>query len=94
MCNEISPSEWNGGIESKAHSNGTSRKACRVKPEVSSTEVNGVSGSKEEIETNIKKNISSKPELKLLDLYSGCGGMSTGLCFGANLSGVNLVTAS
>ncbi|XP_057422555.1 DNA (cytosine-5)-methyltransferase CMT3-like [Lotus japonicus] len=31
-------------------------------------------------------------ELKLLDLYSGCGAMSTGLCLGANLSGSNLVT--
>ncbi|XP_073120851.1 DNA (cytosine-5)-methyltransferase 1-like [Henckelia pumila] len=35
---------------------------------------------------------SSKPQLALLDLYSGCGGMSTGLCVGAKLSGVNLVT--
>ncbi|CAL0332504.1 unnamed protein product [Lupinus luteus] len=33
-----------------------------------------------------------KPEFRLLDLYSGCGAMSTGLCLGANLSGVNLVT--
>lgn len=38
------------------------------------------------------KNNGAKSELTLLDLYSGCGGMSTGLCFGANLSGVNLVT--
>ncbi|KAK2992153.1 hypothetical protein RJ640_002798 [Escallonia rubra] len=28
----------------------------------------------------------------LLDLYSGCGAMSTGLCLGANLSGVKLTT--
>ncbi|OIW08926.1 hypothetical protein TanjilG_05902 [Lupinus angustifolius] len=35
---------------------------------------------------------NKKPEFRLLDLYSGCGGMSTGLCLGANLSGVNLVT--
>ncbi|KAJ9707388.1 hypothetical protein PVL29_002413 [Vitis rotundifolia] len=33
-----------------------------------------------------------KAELALLDLYSGCGGMSTGLCLGAKLSCVNLVT--
>ncbi|KAM7507279.1 hypothetical protein LguiA_017732 [Lonicera macranthoides] len=33
-----------------------------------------------------------KADLALLDLYSGCGGMSTGLCLGAKLSGVNLVT--
>ncbi|KAJ4724096.1 Cytosine-specific methyltransferase [Melia azedarach] len=31
-------------------------------------------------------------EVTLLDLYSGCGAMSTGLCLGANLSGLNLVT--
>ncbi|WCJ42232.1 DNA (cytosine-5)-methyltransferase 1 [Euphorbia peplus] len=35
---------------------------------------------------------SEKPEMHLLDLYSGCGAMSTGLCMGAALSGVNLVT--
>ncbi|CAN4094833.1 unnamed protein product [Withania somnifera] len=32
------------------------------------------------------------PEKKLLDLYSGCGAMSTGLCLGANSNGVKLVT--
>lgn len=35
-----------------------------------------------------------KPEVTLLDLYSGCGAMSTGLCLGAQLSNVNLVTVS
>jgi len=35
-----------------------------------------------------------KPELKLLDLYSGCGGMSTGLCQGGILSGLDIVTVS
>ncbi|KAK7346247.1 hypothetical protein VNO80_20762 [Phaseolus coccineus] len=33
-----------------------------------------------------------KKELSLLDLYSGCGGMSTGLCLGAKTASVNLVT--
>ncbi|XP_022638588.1 DNA (cytosine-5)-methyltransferase CMT2 isoform X3 [Vigna radiata var. radiata] len=33
-----------------------------------------------------------KNELSLLDLYSGCGGMSTGLCLGAKTASVNLVT--
>ena len=46
--------------------------------------------------TNSKNNIpsseSQKAELTLLDLYSGCGGMSTGLCLGAKVSSVNLVT--
>lgn len=37
---------------------------------------------------------SRKSEMTLLDLYSGCGGMSTGLCIGARRSGVNLVTVS
>ncbi|KAK9143942.1 hypothetical protein Syun_013342 [Stephania yunnanensis] len=42
--------------------------------------------------------IKSKPEdcatqeMALLDLYSGCGAMSTGLCLGARLSNLNLVT--
>ncbi|KAJ4717641.1 Cytosine-specific methyltransferase [Melia azedarach] len=31
-------------------------------------------------------------EMRLLDLYSGCGAMSTGLCIGASLSGIKLVT--
>lgn len=33
-------------------------------------------------------------DMALLDLYSGCGGMSTGLCLGAKLAGVNLKTVS
>ncbi|KAK9732478.1 hypothetical protein RND81_04G002600 [Saponaria officinalis] len=33
-----------------------------------------------------------KSELALLDMYSGCGGMSTGLCLGAKLAGIDLVT--
>jgi len=35
-----------------------------------------------------------KPKMKLLDLYSGCGGMSTGLCQGGILSGSDIVTVS
>ncbi|KAI3950293.1 hypothetical protein MKX01_016941 [Papaver californicum] len=35
---------------------------------------------------------SSKSELSLLDLYSGCGAMSTGLTLGADVGGLNLVT--
>ncbi|KAJ9562988.1 hypothetical protein OSB04_008148, partial [Centaurea solstitialis] len=33
-----------------------------------------------------------RSEMTMLDLYSGCGGMSTGLCLGANMADVNLVT--
>lgn len=32
--------------------------------------------------------------MKVLDLYSGCGAMSTGLCLGAQLSGQRLVNVS
>ncbi|KAI3977706.1 hypothetical protein MKX01_009591 [Papaver californicum] len=35
---------------------------------------------------------SSKSELSLLDLYSGCGAMSTGLTLGADVGGLKLVT--
>ncbi|KAL5789492.1 hypothetical protein ACOSQ2_004380 [Xanthoceras sorbifolium] len=37
-------------------------------------------------------NVPADPEMHLLDLYSGCGAISTGLCIGAFLSGVKLVT--
>ncbi|KAK9064424.1 hypothetical protein SSX86_015806 [Deinandra increscens subsp. villosa] len=30
--------------------------------------------------------------MRMLDLYSGCGAMSTGLCLGANMAHVNLIT--
>ncbi|RHN41251.1 putative DNA (cytosine-5-)-methyltransferase [Medicago truncatula] len=53
----------------------------------SDIEVNGIS----ELNTNIA---NTKPELKLLDLYSGCGAMSTGLCQGGILSGSKMVTMS
>ncbi|CAH8372234.1 unnamed protein product [Eruca vesicaria subsp. sativa] len=36
--------------------------------------------------------IPQKKEKFLLDLYSGCGAMSTGLCMGASLSGIKLIT--
>lgn len=35
---------------------------------------------------------SNKAKLALLDLYSGCGAMSTGLCLGAKFAGVDLET--
>ncbi|KAL5973615.1 hypothetical protein ACLOJK_030268 [Asimina triloba] len=34
----------------------------------------------------------NKADASLLDLYSGCGAMSTGLCLGAQFTGVNLET--
>ena len=49
----------------------------------------GISDDDVDLETS-----SSMPErtATLLDLYSGCGGMSTGLCLGAALSGLKLET--
>ncbi|XP_059624964.1 DNA (cytosine-5)-methyltransferase CMT2-like isoform X2 [Cornus florida] len=47
------------------------------------------------IKANLEETSVSKPyksELALLDIYSGCGGMSTGLSLGAKLSGVDLAT--
>jgi DNA (cytosine-5)-methyltransferase 1 len=35
---------------------------------------------------------TSAKKAPLLDLYSGCGGLSTGLCLGAALAGVKLET--
>lgn len=43
---------------------------------------------------NTLENIPKKAELELLDLFSGCGGMSTGLCLGAKLSSVGLITVA
>lgn len=47
-----------------------------------------------ELEEVSQVNKHRKLEVTLLDLYSGCGAMSTGLCLGANLSSLNLVTVS
>ncbi|KAK6274454.1 hypothetical protein POUND7_004163 [Theobroma cacao] len=41
---------------------------------------------------NIPSCGTHKAELALLDLYSGCGGMSMGLCLGAKASCIDLVT--
>ncbi|KAL3653757.1 hypothetical protein CASFOL_003438 [Castilleja foliolosa] len=40
----------------------------------------------------IHNNRNCKADLALLDMYSGCGGMSTGLCFGYKACGLDLVT--
>ncbi|KMS95966.1 hypothetical protein BVRB_003270 [Beta vulgaris subsp. vulgaris] len=45
---------------------------------------NGVAETMQEV-------VEPKNEMRLLDLYSGCGAMSTGLCLGASLSGIKLV---
>lgn len=43
---------------------------------------------------NSSENIPKKADLELLDLYAGCGGMSTGLCLGAKHSSVGLITVA
>ncbi|KAL1315975.1 DNA (cytosine-5)-methyltransferase 1-like [Arachis hypogaea] len=45
-----------------------------------------------EKEETCPNNVFDSSERTLLDLYSGCGAMSTGLCFGASISGIKLVT--
>lgn len=46
----------------------------------------------EERKSNNKEVSKKAGKLRLLDLYSGCGGMSTGLCLGAEMAGLNLET--
>lgn len=46
----------------------------------------------ESTESILENKSNSKEELLVLDLYSGCGGMSTGLNLGAKISGVDVVT--
>ncbi|KAJ0605724.1 putative DNA (cytosine-5-)-methyltransferase [Helianthus annuus] len=53
---------------------------------------NGVVESNNKNAKPTKINDSEKSEMTLLDLYSGCGAMSTGLCYGTNMAGVKLVT--
>ncbi|XP_048425983.1 DNA (cytosine-5)-methyltransferase CMT3 isoform X2 [Pyrus x bretschneideri] len=45
-----------------------------------------------EVDSKLSNGLCAKSEVRLLDLYSGCGAMSTGLCLGAHLANVNLVT--
>ncbi|KAH7849098.1 hypothetical protein Vadar_012913 [Vaccinium darrowii] len=57
----------------------------------SDSEVAAGGGTKNDSEEISKHNEITKVEMTLLDLYCGCGAMSTGLCLGANMGGVNLV---
>ncbi|WJX30184.1 DNA (cytosine-5-)-methyltransferase [Trifolium repens] len=58
----------------------------------SDTEVNGRLEVNSKPTNNLNSVENKEPEMKLLDLYSGCGAMSTGLCQGGILSGSNIVT--
>lgn len=59
----------------------------------SETESNGCVGEASLVngKTTQNKNADTS-EWSLLDLYSGCGAMSTGLCLGASLAKIKLVT--
>ncbi|KAJ4753825.1 DNA (cytosine-5-)-methyltransferase family protein [Rhynchospora pubera] len=61
-----------------------------ISKEVSTSIVSSESANKEKKDTNLSP--SANKTLRLLDIYSGCGGMSTGLCLGAALAGINLET--
>lgn len=43
---------------------------------------------------NTSENTHKKADFELLDLFAGCGGMSTGLCLGAKHSSVALITVA
>ncbi|CAJ1951655.1 unnamed protein product [Sphenostylis stenocarpa] len=69
--------------------------ACSENCSTISCDTNGVG--KSEVNSQSKKHAylqdeSKDLEMRVLDLYCGCGAMSTGLCLGGDLSGVNLVT--
>ncbi|XP_047330828.1 DNA (cytosine-5)-methyltransferase CMT3 [Impatiens glandulifera] len=60
----------------------------RVENESEST----ISSDNDVVDDASKDEVNKKDgELALLDLFAGCGAMSTGLCLGSNIRGVNLV---
>ncbi|KAJ8430003.1 hypothetical protein Cgig2_008442 [Carnegiea gigantea] len=62
-----------------------------ISSESSSTDGHGNIGNDAKSEVSLVEGLH-KPHMTLLDLYSGCGAMSTGLCIGASLSGTKLIT--
>ncbi|KAK1386612.1 DNA (Cytosine-5)-methyltransferase CMT3 [Heracleum sosnowskyi] len=67
-----------------------SSKPKEVGTKVENRSISTISSESDDIHKDVGSN---KPiEMKLLDLFSGCGAMSTGLCLGANMAGVTLVT--
>ncbi|CAN8273538.1 unnamed protein product [Cochlearia groenlandica] len=55
-------------------------------------DVNGEAATLTDDEEGSRVTREQRTDATLLDLYCGCGAMSTGLCMGAYLSGLNLVT--
>ncbi|KAL9998619.1 putative DNA (cytosine-5-)-methyltransferase [Helianthus debilis subsp. tardiflorus] len=74
-------------IKDDVSSNNFRLSSCHNKEEINSN--GSIDDNSNEKVTRFKP---KKLELTLLDMYSGCGGMSTGLCFGAKISGVDLFT--
>nr|GME13820.1 DNA (cytosine-5)-methyltransferase CMT3-like [Ipomoea batatas] len=66
-------------------------KHCDADVTASSSESNSTISSEIDVAESAEAKEDSS-EMTLLDMYSGCGAMSTGLCLGANSCGVNLVT--
>ncbi|KAE8675530.1 Chromomethylase 1, putative isoform 4 [Hibiscus syriacus] len=72
-------------LEDSSFTNLPSEEKTNVNEEASSTV------SEDNLDNVIGANDGHK-DASLLDLYSGCGAMSTGLCLGANMAGLKLVT--
>ncbi|KAE8735020.1 DNA (cytosine-5)-methyltransferase CMT3 [Hibiscus syriacus] len=72
-------------LEYSSFTNLPSEEKTNVSEEASSTV------SEDNLDNVIGANDGHK-DASLLDLYSGCGAMSTGLCLGANMAGLKLVT--
>ncbi|PWA80759.1 bromo adjacent homology (BAH) domain protein [Artemisia annua] len=84
----------NGSIgKEEIHSNGSiGKEEIHSNGSIGKEEIHSNGSIGTSINGSLTRCKSHKSELTLLDLYSGCGGMSTGLCFGAKLSGVDLST--
>ncbi|CAM6106993.1 unnamed protein product [Calypogeia fissa] len=72
----------------------SSEETTSVKPssKLSSARKNGKSPGREKKSPGRDKSPERGPDLSLLDLYSGCGAMSTGLSMGTQLTGATLVS--
>lgn len=65
--------------------------ACESSSTISSDN-SDIAASINEVNSKGASSGNQNTEIHMLDIYSGCGAMSTGLCLGANFAGSNLVT--